>query len=363
MSRQVFPLVRAPQRNVVLRRQNARRTLLVFLLVFTLIWDSLVTGILVTGRVDGISSWIFLFVFGGVAVVLTLVTAGMLVHTILLQRAFAPPRLMVDHHPQLLGDSFRVALGQVVKRDLTITRAKLRLEGEERATWRRGTSTYSETKVVFQSEQVFEEPLQGGNLIQLAADFTIPADGMHSLKAKNNEFTWKVVYELEVLSYPDVKEAFELEVPPARIKSVPGEQVPPLPLRVLRACDGAELRFEVNTPEAGYFTLGDPVEAVLVIDARQRINCRGVVVQLLWCTSGKGDPEELLAWQEQVHAGPIEPGVHRFPVRATLPAGPACYDGELMHLAWELRATIDLAFRRDPGIAQPIWAVPPVIQS
>lgn len=363
MSRETFPRIRPPEQNIPLKQENSIRALIIFLIVFSVFWDGVVAIILYQEGFQGGIQWLFLLIFGGIGIVLPLVAVFLVVRAILLRRFFGTPRVMVDHHPVCLGDTIRVATGQAVKRDVLIPRARLQLVAEEEATWRRGTNTYTEERVVFKREQVYEAPMDSNRLIQLLGEFEVPANAMHTLSGKNNKLTWKVIYEVEAVGCPDVKSFFELAVMPLRARPVEQEHVPPLQPRVIRPCDGAELTFDVAVPERGCFLLGETMEGALVIEAHDRVNCRGVNAELVWCTSGKGDPEEHTIWSSRVHEGPLEPGSHRYEFRIALPDGPACYDGELINLVWELRAWVDLAFRRDPGIAHPIWVIPPLAEA
>jgi hypothetical protein len=95
---------------------------------------------------------------------------------------------------------------------------RIRLEGREEATYRRGTST-STDRQVFHSEVLFEArhalAIERGSL-----SFAVPADSMHSLAADHNQVVWAIKLEGEIPRWPDLAEEFEIEVRP---QAVPGE--------------------------------------------------------------------------------------------------------------------------------------------
>ena len=98
-----------------------------------------------------------------------------------------------------------------------VNRFRLHVEGREEATYRRGTTTTTD-RSVFATIKIAERP----SAERSHARITMPADTMHSFKSENNKIVWAIHVEGEIRLWPDVKEEFEVEVLPGRIKK-PGE--------------------------------------------------------------------------------------------------------------------------------------------
>ena len=162
---------------------------------------------------------VFLFIVAAVATPLgiyaTLATLG--------------PRLHLE------ADTDRFAPGEThtVRWSLTrvpsgARRLTLILQREERATYRRGTDTVTDTHTAF------SETLIGADIADLGqtgeATFTIPADAPHSFKAPNNELRWQLDAKLEIGLYPDARRTAELRV-------WPGDDPRPAPAPIDHAGD------------------------------------------------------------------------------------------------------------------------------
>ncbi len=94
-------------------------------------------------------------------------------------------------------------------RQLTLT-----LKGVEKATYRRGTDTHTDTatfyeRVLFQSDQAYD--IANGE-----AEIEIPVDSMHTFQAGNNEISWSLHVAGEIPLRPDVNESFPMVVLPQR---------------------------------------------------------------------------------------------------------------------------------------------------
>ena len=89
---------------------------------------------------------------------------------------------------------------------------KVTIEGEESATYRRGTDTIT-TRNVFCSIPVTEtsspEDIEFGS-----ETITIPAETMHSFSADRNNIKWRIVINGAIPMWPDVNETFDFRVKP-----------------------------------------------------------------------------------------------------------------------------------------------------
>jgi hypothetical protein len=151
--------------------------------------------------------WLFLLPFIAVGVGLI----GLVVYQFL---ALFNPRPTVELSPQSIPLGTAAELrwsfsGQTSRiRELTAT-----LRGVEQATYRRGTSTYTDKSTFYELELY-----RTSNLAEIASGqvgFVLPKDTMHSFSAANNKIIWSIDLRGNIERWPDVKESFELQVTPA----------------------------------------------------------------------------------------------------------------------------------------------------
>ncbi|HOT28504.1 MAG TPA: DUF3592 domain-containing protein [Candidatus Ozemobacteraceae bacterium] len=93
----------------------------------------------------------------------------------------------------------------------------LGIEASEAATYRRGTSTVTDTEVFFR--QIVFESEDPREFSSGKAVFAIPRNSMHSFDAPNNKIVWELVVTGEIPRWPDLGERFELTILP-----LPAEQ-------------------------------------------------------------------------------------------------------------------------------------------
>lgn len=98
----------------------------------------------------------------------------------------------------------------------SISSLSISIEGTEEATYTRGTNTHTDRRQ-FQKIAVVEN-LPGRQAAAGEANFTIPADSMHSFVAANNKITWALKIKGEIPRWPDISESFTLRVLPAAKK-------------------------------------------------------------------------------------------------------------------------------------------------
>lgn len=177
-----------------------------------LFWNG-ITGLFLAQVVEGWRS-------GNGDVFLTLfLTPFVLIGLALL--AAVPHQLLASTNPRprLELASGRPRLGEIDRLDWSfrgsvtrLTSFRIRLEGREEATYRRGTTT-STDRHVFHSEVLFEArhamAIERGSLA-----FQIPAGTMHSFAAPNNRVVWAIKLEGEIPRWPDLGEEYALEVLP-----------------------------------------------------------------------------------------------------------------------------------------------------
>lgn len=196
---------------VALKGGNNSRIGFAFMLVFALIWNGIVSAAAwdtFSGGFDGVDLFTALFLVP--FLLIGLAALGGVVYFFL---TLFNPRVDLTMDPgQLnLGGaanvawSFRGNAGRISK--LTIT-----LQGQEAATYRRGTST-STDRSIFEKIPLVEvedhAAIQQGHAVITVPEFTAP-----SFDAPNNKIQWQIKVHGEIASWPDVNEEFEVIVLP-----------------------------------------------------------------------------------------------------------------------------------------------------
>ncbi|XAL98482.1 DUF3592 domain-containing protein [Phycisphaeraceae bacterium D3-23] len=205
---------------VVLRPRGQRLGGAVGLLVFGLIWNGVV-AFPVTQVVGGwrsgdpdlcLSLFMLPFVAVGIGVMLMWVRQVMLVFAPVIEVELSRSALAVGETAELRW--------RVQGRLWRLTAMTIVLVGEEKATYRRGTDTVTDTHAFFEqtvagadgSGQTFQTlpavPERGSTTV------TIPADTMHSFDAPNNKIVWSIKVSGEVHRWPDPKDTYELTILP-----------------------------------------------------------------------------------------------------------------------------------------------------
>jgi hypothetical protein len=118
-----------------------------------------------------------------------------------LSRATVPVGGSVAFSWQLTGKAHRV------------TRLQMTLKGTEKATYRRGTDTHTDTHE-FSSESVVDVSHAAG-IARGTGTIRIPRDAMHSFTAGHNKIVWTLVVAGTIVRWPDIDDEFEITVEPA----------------------------------------------------------------------------------------------------------------------------------------------------
>ena len=88
----------------------------------------------------------------------------------------------------------------------------IRLVGQEKATYRRGTDTVTDTEE-FARLHVVSSGL-GPEIRSGSRELEIPPGTMHTLEAPNNEIVWSLEVSGNISRWPDVSESFSVRVRP-----------------------------------------------------------------------------------------------------------------------------------------------------
>ena len=160
------------------------------------------------------------FVTGRIEVCLTVfLVPFVLVGLALIVGAFHSLLALFNPRCELTLDREAVALGDVVEVKWSFTgrydrlhRLVLRVEAREEATYRRGTSTYTDKNVFYLHELV--DTSRAVDMHSGKARWTVPPDSMHSFSAPNNKIVWVLCLHGHIHGWPDVKDEYVLAVAP-----------------------------------------------------------------------------------------------------------------------------------------------------
>lgn len=203
---------------VELKPTHGRKTKLVGVIIFALFWNGIVSVFVwqvVQGFRQGHPSWgLTLFMIPFVLVGLGTV-AGVVYQFLALFNPRTVVRLGAEQIP--LGDQVSLAW-EVSGRVERLQKFTVTLTGKEEAKYRRGTSTYTAHNTFLKQELVaLTDPLA---MAQGQTTLAIPSDTMHSFKTDNNKILWSLTVHGDVPRWPDIKDSFEIVVPPMRAERV-----------------------------------------------------------------------------------------------------------------------------------------------
>jgi hypothetical protein len=204
---------------VVLKPKTAPWARFVGAILIAAIWNGCIS-VFVLQAVRGWKSGgfeLFLTLFMIPFVLIGLVMIGAVGYCFLV--LFNPrPTLRVTPGAVPLGGQFRVDWSYS-GRTHVLQRVRIRLEGREEATYRRGTDTSTDKNVFARLE--LANASARGEMRSGTSTVTIPAGLMHSFASANNKIVWSLHAEGEIAMWPDVNEEFPLEVLPAAESTPP----------------------------------------------------------------------------------------------------------------------------------------------
>ena len=190
----------------------------IFIVIFALIWNGIVWGILLGMREGEVAGRVFVSIFA-------LVGVGLIALVGFQFLALFNPR------PVLTASAQAVPLGGTLDVQWRFTgsvrrlaRLRITFEGREEATYRRGTTTTTD-KSVFANLPLIETTdraqMSGGS-----ARLTIPRDLIHTFTAPNNKIIWTLRVAGDIPKWPDVSAEFPIAVLPRSAATLYQEQNP-----------------------------------------------------------------------------------------------------------------------------------------
>lgn len=103
------------------------------------------------------------------------------------------------------------------------------------------------------------------------------------------------------------------------------------------------------------FEPGGVIQGSIQITPDSDLKCKHIFVRALWHTEGRGDKDEGIGVEQDLFQGELRadtPTYYSYHLK--LPQEPWSYAGRYVNIIWEVEASIDLAWARDPKIAERI---------
>lgn len=184
-------------------RSGGPVTRFVTIVIIAAIWNGVVYLLFVKD-----APFLFKLIFG----VIGLVLIGAAWHALL---ALFNPRLEVevDTRNVRLGESFRLQW-RILGKSKIIKQFSITLIGQEEATYRRGTDTYTDRNIFY--SQTVADQREGALQDAGTQTITVPAQTMHSWKSSNNKIVWYIKVNGVIEKWPDIKEEYEINLLPLK---------------------------------------------------------------------------------------------------------------------------------------------------
>lgn len=332
---------------IVLQQRHSPWVKVLGLLAFALFWNGIVSVFvtqMIGGWRRGNPDW-FLTLFLVPFVLIGLLIIGGVVHQFL--AVFNPrPALKLRPGRLVLGGEFELEwhLSGAAHR---LRDFHLELVGEEKATYRRGTRTTTDT-AVFARVPLVEET--GSRSLRHGQTFaSVPAVGVPTFHSDNNRIEWFLRLHGSIARWPDLDAEFPVEVAFPLLESKRAVQSNGEDAVARTSAPGGELKVTLKDGR-GVFRPGATIRGrVDWTLERPPVDAR---VNLYWFTRGKGT-EDLHVVDHQPVTAAVAQGGQDF--EFTLPAGPFSFDGTLIAVTWG----VELVCNEPPGAAGVEFVVSP----
>ena len=125
-----------------------------------------------------------------------------------------PTRVEISAHPLVPGKPYEIFLSQAGRLNMRVL--EVWLACDERATFRQGTDTRTETRRVYQQRCFVREDFEiaQGLPFESRCQVAVPAGAMHSFHAGHNEVSWKLIVKGNVSGRPEYQREFQIVVSP-----------------------------------------------------------------------------------------------------------------------------------------------------
>lgn len=136
------------------------------------------------------------------------------VRQLLVATGTGPTLVEISDHPLHPGKTYDLFLSQSGR--LKINALEVLLVCDEEATYRQGTNTRTETRVVYE-KQIFRREdfeVRRDAPFDVRCQMTVPAGAMHTFKSGHNGINWKIVVRGDVAQWPDYQRCFPVIIHP-----------------------------------------------------------------------------------------------------------------------------------------------------
>ncbi len=179
-------------------------------------WNVIVGGLALValqGHLRGKPDWILTVFLVPFLLVGLLWIAG-LARWLLVTGVVGPTLVEISDQPVFPGRCYRLLVSQGGR--MKVNRLTVLLECHERAVFRQGTDTRTETRCVFRKPLFQREgfEIRAGAPFEATCQLQIPAGAMHSFKSDHNEICWKIVVEAKGAASCEFCRSFPLIVHP-----------------------------------------------------------------------------------------------------------------------------------------------------
>ncbi len=200
------------QENVKLKMRGSRFGKLIFITFFATFWNGISWTIAYNVFQEGNSgAKIFISLF----LLIGLVTIGAVIYQ-LLALTNAKVEITVSSNMIRVGETM-VLTWQIPTKAERISKLEIFFTGSEEATYRRGTNTHTDRKEFYRQQLLatrdYMEMVSGDAVLE------IPANFMHSFSSSNNKIVWELKVKGDIKNWPDINDAYELEILPANYQS------------------------------------------------------------------------------------------------------------------------------------------------
>lgn len=201
---------RRPDGSVAIKPQHSPLVKLAGISIFALIWNGFIGGMMYATITQGEKGALFCL------------SPFALVGLVLVFGVFYQLLAMFNPRPQLVISTDTVRIGHTVDlawqwqgRVAVLERLEIHLVGTESATYRRGTTTTTDTEVFL--DRTLLDTTDGGEIRSGTIEVEIPFDTMHSLDTNAHDIAWKLKLQGHIARWPDVIEEFPILVLPVEL--------------------------------------------------------------------------------------------------------------------------------------------------
>lgn len=197
--------------------------------IFAILWNTVLVVLAVSagvGLAGGRTDWMLISLVAAFAA-MGIASITMFVRTAIVAASVGPTQLEISALPMRPGGRYELLLGQ--SGSGILHSLSLSLEQEERATFRQGTDTRTEKRVVLSRELKAWRSLElsPASRFESHCHVLLPAEVMHSFTSAHNGVDWRFVVRGRPARWPAFTRVFPVVVFPPRITSA-GVDVPRL---------------------------------------------------------------------------------------------------------------------------------------